>query len=81
MQVAALSVLIGCVDSYFRSNTEIISAIIFPLILPGIIISGLMIHDRSQDDLYLTILLGIDLIMIPITLLLSAHLLKNIHNL
>lgn len=81
LQVSALSILIGCIDSYFRSNTEIISAIIFPLIIPGIIISGMMIYDRAQDYFYISILVGIDCIFVPLALILSSYLLRNIHNL
>lgn len=81
IQVSALTILIGCIDSYFRSNTEIISAITFPMIVPGIIISGMMIYDRSQDYFYISILAGIDLVFVPIALILSSYLLRNIHNL
>ena len=80
MQVASVVVLIGCVDSYFRVRTDLVSAVIFPIIIPGIVISGMMFYDRSQDFVYLSILVGIDLIMVPIIVLLSGFLLKNIYN-
>lgn len=80
IQVASVSLLIGCIESYFRNNTEIISTIAFPLIIPGIIVSGMMIQDRTQDFFYLSILFGVDLIMIPITLFLASYLVSNIHN-
>lgn len=81
LQVSAFSILIGCIDSYFRSNTEIIAAIIFPLIIPGVMITGMMIYDRAQDYFYISILAGIDFIFVPLALILSSYLLRNIHNL
>jgi heme exporter protein B len=79
-QTSALSVLIGSINAYFKTNTDIMSVILFPLIMPIIIIHGLMIYDRSQDLLYISALSGINFITIPLFLLASGYLLKNINN-
>ncbi len=80
IQVAAVALLIGCIESYFRNYTEIISAIAFPMIMPSIIISGMMIHDRTQDFFYLSLLFGVDLVLIPVTLFLASYLVSHIHD-
>lgn len=80
IQISALSLLISCVESYFRSNVNFISSIITPLALPGLIISGLMIHGDLHYLPSLITLIGINLITTPIALLFSGYLIKNIYN-
>lgn len=80
VQVSAMSLFVGCIEGYFRSNTDFISSILFPIIIPGIIVSGLMLNAIGQAHLYISLLLGIDLVIVPIILALSVYLLKNVYN-
>jgi heme exporter protein B len=76
---AALSILIASIQGYFRTNTNFLSILIMPSIIPTIIMSGLLI--QNPDDLYLaSIMLGINLLVIPISLYLASYLLENIYN-
>lgn len=80
---SALSILIGSIQGYFRVNTNFFALILLPLVIPSIILSGMilnhMIHDHIHYDL-IYILLGIDLIIIPVSLYLSTYLIENIYN-
>ena len=76
---AALSILTSSIQGYFRANTNFLSILIMPLIIPTIIISGLLI--QTPGDIHLAaIMLGINLIIIPPVLYLSGYLLENIYN-
>lgn len=76
---AALIILIASIQAYFRSNTNFLSIIIMPLIIPSIIISGVLIQNIDQTHL-LFIMIGIDCIIIPPALYLSSYLIENIYN-
>jgi heme exporter protein B len=80
IQISALSLLISCVESYFRSNVNFISSIIVPLILPGLIISGLIIHNTINYYIGISALIGISLIISPIALICAGYLIRNIYN-
>ncbi|MES2214456.1 MAG: heme exporter protein CcmB, partial [Pseudomonadota bacterium] len=80
VQISAISLFTGCIEGYFRSNTNLISFILFPLIIPSIIISGMVIYSPESSYLYISILLGFAFIITPIILLLSGYLLKNLYN-
>lgn len=80
IQISAMSLFIGCIEGYFRSNTDLISSILLPIMIPGIIVSGLLLHATYDLSLYINILLGINLIVTPIILILSGYLLRNIYN-
>jgi heme exporter protein B len=76
---AALAVLIATIQGYFRTNTNFLSILIMPSIIPSIIMTGLLI--QNPDDLHLaSIMFGINLLIIPIALYLSSYLLENIYN-
>lgn len=76
---SSLIVLIGAIQGYFRSNTNFISVLIMPLIIPAITISGLALQDATHY--YLTfIMIGINLILLPCSILLSSYLIQNIYN-
>lgn len=76
---SALALLTSAVQGYFRTNTNFLSILIMPLIIPDIIISGLFI--QAPENLYLaTIMIGINLVIIPPSLYLSSYLLENIYN-
>lgn len=75
----ALLILIGAIQSYFRSNTNFLSILIMPLLIPSIVITGLLLQETGNPHLIL-ILVGIDLILVPLSIFLSSYLLKNIYN-
>lgn len=79
-QVTALSLLTSCVEGYFRANTNLISLVILPLIIPGLIACGLLISGGEQWSVFMGVLGGVDLIIIPIIILLSDYLARNIYN-
>lgn len=77
-QIAIILVFINVLHAYFKRNTNMLISLILPLILPSIMITSLAIGSMKSD--FLMILLGIDLIFIPISLYLSSYLLKNLFN-
>ncbi|WPY01018.1 hypothetical protein Trichorick_00911 [Candidatus Trichorickettsia mobilis] len=76
---SALLVLIAAMQGYFRSNTNFLSILIMPLIIPNIIMAGLILQEETNFYL-LTIMTGIDLIVVPCTIFLSSYLIKNVYN-
>ena len=77
MLACALVILIGSVQSYFRSNTNFLPQLLMTLMLPAIIFSGLAIE--NVDKAYLVfILIGINMILVPTMLMLASYLTKNI---
>jgi heme exporter protein B len=75
-QIAALIMLGNIVHAYFRRNTNMLIALIIPLIIPTLIIGALGIETLNFD--FIMILVGIDLIIIPIIFFLSSYLLSNL---
>lgn len=76
---AALIILIAAIQGYFRANTNFLSLLIMPLIIPSIILSGILI--QNTEDIHLIfIMIGINLVVIPPALYLSGYLIKNIYN-
>jgi heme exporter protein B len=76
---SAIITIIASMQGYFRSNTNFLSVLIMPLIIPSIILSGILIQSPF-DTHYLFIMLGINLVIIPPVLYLSAYLIDNIYN-
>jgi heme exporter protein B len=76
---SALIVLISSIQGYFRSNTNFFAILIMPLILPNIILSGILIQNL-QEAYLLTVMVGINLVIIPPALYLSSYLIDNIYN-
>jgi len=76
---AVIIILIASIQCYFRSNTNFLSVLIMPLIIPSIILSGMIIQSDNNYSMVL-ILLGINCIMVPITIGLSSYLIANIYN-
>lgn len=76
---SALTMLIAAIQGYFRSNTNILSLLIMPIIVPNIIIAGIILEGLEFNYLSL-IMVGINLIIIPICLALASYLLANIYN-
>lgn len=76
---SAVALLISVIQAYFRTNTNVLSILIMPIIIPNIIVSGLYI--QSPEHLYLaTIMVGINLVLIPPSIYLAIYLLENIYN-
>ncbi len=74
-----LVILIGAVQCYFQTNTNYLSILIMPLLVPSIIVSGLLLLE-PQNQYFNYILLGIDLVTIPSIIYLTSYLVKNIYN-
>lgn len=75
----AIIILISSIQCYFRSNTNFLSVLIMPLIIPGIILSGVIIQSDTNSSLML-IFLGINCIIIPTSIYFSSYLIENIYN-
>ncbi|XVN43442.1 MAG: heme exporter protein CcmB [Candidatus Rickettsia vulgarisii] len=76
---SALLILIGSIQSYFRSNTNLLSILIMPILIPSIIFTGLIIQN-PENIKYIFVMIGINIILLPIILYLSSYLIKNIYN-
>lgn len=78
LQISIILVFVNILHAYFKRNTNLLISLILPLILPSMMIASLALSNLKID--FLMILLGIDLIFIPLTFLLSSYLLKNLFN-
>ena len=76
---SSLIVLIGTIQCYFNSNTNILAILIMPLLIPSIILTGLTLQDYENTQL-IWIMIGIDMLLLPIIFYLSSYLVKNIYN-
>lgn len=76
-QISSLVMLGNVVHSYFRRNTNMLIALITPLMIPTIIIGAIGIEALNFD--FIMILLGIDIVVIPIIFFLSSYLLRNLY--
>ena len=76
-QVIAIVLLGNIIHAYFKQNTNMILAIIIPLIIPSLIIASIGISTLKIDFIF--ILLGMDMIFIPIILLLSSYLSTSLY--
>ncbi len=73
-------ILISSIQCYFRSNTNFLSTLLLPLIIPSIILSGIIIQSDNNNFSLLLILIGVNCIIIPISIYLSSYLIENIYN-
>jgi len=78
LQIAAFILLGNIVHSYFRSNTNLLIALILPLVIPTLIIGASALETLRFD--FVMILLGIDMVTIPTTFFLSSYLLSNLYD-
>jgi heme exporter protein B len=76
---SALALLIAAIQAYFQGNTNFLVLLIMPLIIPSIVISGVLMQDITRLYL-LNMLVGIDLLLIPVIIYLSTYLLQNIYS-
>lgn len=77
MQIIAIMLLGNIIHAYFRQNTNLILAIIIPLIIPSLIIASMAISTFKLDFVF--ILLGMDMVFVPIILIVSNYLLSSIY--
>jgi len=73
-------ILISSVQCYFRSNTNFLSSLLMPLIIPSIILSGMIIESNGTSYSITFILIGVNCIIIPTSIYLSSYLIENIYN-
>lgn len=79
----SLLLLISAMQTYFRSNANLISLLIMPLLLPGIIITGMLIKAiiiHEETGFLMLIMLGINCILVPANLISASYLTRNIYN-
>ena len=77
LQIIAIVLLGNIIHAYFRQNTNLILTIILPLIIPSLIITSMAVSTFKIDFVF--ILLGMDMIFIPIILMLSNYLLASLY--
>ncbi len=75
----ALLILMGAIQSYFGSNSNLLSMLIMPLLIPNIILCGIIIQNPEHIKLIFS-MMGINIILLPIILNLSSYLIRNIYN-
>ena len=73
-------ILISSIQCYFRSNTNFLSTLLLPLVIPSIILSGIIIQSDNSNFSLLLILIGVNCIIVPISIYLSSYLIENIYN-
>lgn len=76
---SSLLVLIGSIQSYFRSNTNLLAILIMPLLIPNIILTGLVLQNLENISL-IFVMIGINMLLLPTIFYLSSYLTKNIYN-
>ncbi len=75
---SALAFCSSVIKLYFDNNTEYLSMIMMPLLIPFFICSSLSI--TSCNYCYLLLMLGMNLILIPIISFMSGHLLRGVYS-
>ncbi len=78
MKISAVSILIASVQSYFCTNTQFLLSLIGPIILPNLIIFGMILIDYNITLLILVV--GINMMLLPLMLIMTTYLLKNLYN-
>lgn len=78
MLASSLVLVISAMQSYFRSNTNFFAILMMPLLVPSIIMAGLIIQNSNSGFIF--IMIGINLIIIPTSIVFSSYLIKNIYN-
>jgi heme exporter protein B len=77
-QMAALIMLGNIVHAYFRRNTNFLISLILPLIIPTLIIGRAALETLNFD--FIMILLGINMVIVPIIFFVSSYLLANLYD-
>ncbi len=76
--VTVIMIMIGSIRIYFERNSGILSAIIFPFLIPILILHGLYIDSNNAS--FLGISLGICMIVTPIFWYLCKNLISELYN-
>jgi len=76
---SALLILITSIQSYFRSNTNLLAILIMPLLIPSIILTGLVLQNPENIKL-IFVMIGINMLLLPIIFYLASYLINNIYN-
>ena len=63
---------------FFKKNANFVGTFIMPLLIPNIIMTGLILQDNNLQLIF--IMIGINLVFLPISFFLSSYLIKNIYN-
>ncbi|MCP5369623.1 MAG: hypothetical protein H6909_02925 [Rickettsiaceae bacterium] len=75
----ALTIMIAAIQSYFQRNNNFLSALIMPFMLPNIILAGILINVPTQTTL-IFMMIGVNLVIIPVSLYCAQYLINNIYN-
>ncbi|WP_341764511.1 heme exporter protein CcmB [Candidatus Tisiphia endosymbiont of Beris chalybata] len=76
---SALLILIAAIQSYFRSNANLLSVLIMPLLIPSIVLGGIITQNPNNISLAFC-MVGINIVLLPIILYLASYLIRNIYN-
>lgn len=74
-----LAIMMATIQIYFQRNNNFLSVMIMPFMLPNIILSGMLISNPANISI-IFMMIGINLIIIPISLYCSEYLINNIYN-
>ncbi len=75
----ALAIMMAAIQIYFQRNNNFLSVLIMPFMLPNIILAGMLISNPENITI-IFMMLGVNLIIIPISLYCSGYLINNIYN-
>lgn len=74
-----LAIMMAAIQIYFQRNNNFLSVMIMPFMLPNIILAGMLISNPENITI-IFMMLGVNLIIIPISLYCSGYLINNIYN-
>ena len=78
LQFVAFILFGNIIQGFFKANTSMIIILILPMIIPTIIISAMALESYNIE--LLMILIGVNMILIPVIGWMSSYLLSNIYN-
>lgn len=74
----ALTMLSSSILIYFDNKNNFLSILVIPFIIPLLILSGIILNQQNLS--FITYLIGIDLILVPVCIYLCSFLVKEIYN-
>ncbi|WP_194966420.1 hypothetical protein [Rickettsia endosymbiont of Cardiosporidium cionae] len=74
----SLFLLSSSIECYFSGRKNYVSLVIIPILIPNMILSGILIDSDKLS--YLLLIISSSMITIPIALVGSSYLIKNIYN-
>ncbi|HJD55811.1 MAG TPA: heme exporter protein CcmB [Rickettsia endosymbiont of Pyrocoelia pectoralis] len=75
---SSLVVLSASMQCYFKVNANFIGIFVMPLLIPNIIMTGLILQNNNLQLIF--IMIGINLVFLPVSFFLSSYLIRNIYN-